>query len=460
MTPDFINSQRLHHAKQLQKADRLGQKGDHAGAERIWRKYIKECPHDPVVLFNLGVAVKERATTAELAHEAGMFFTRVVENPAAELTHKADALNNLGILASKAGYMDRALTAYSFALKISPEHSAATINYGDCLRCLGDWKGADDCYQKIARANPDSAEAHYSSGFIALLMGDLKRGWPEYRWRHKLQACQTKPIVTTRPMWNGEPLEGKILMLTEEQGFGDSFMFIRYARPLSKLGARVVWGAQERIREVMRCVRGVSDVVPRDDSTEFDYHLPLLDAPLMLGTTLDNIPGAHCLEISDTWPRWEPPEGTRKPKVAIVWAGSPLHGRDRARSITAEMYQPIIDAHPEIQFYSLQIGPRAPEVSVLKNVIDLAPTIKNGWTDTAQALKWIDLLVSVDTACVHLAGAVDTAAWMLAPNSPDWRWLLGRDDSPWYPKLRLFRQPNQNDWSTPLAAIDKALSDL
>lgn len=481
MTPEAIIAARHKHRKQLQKADALGRKGDNDGAERIWRKFLKDSPNDPVIIFNLGVAVKNRAKTAAEAHEAGEFFARVVENPFAELEHKADSLNNLGIMAGKSGYMDKALTAYSFALKINPDHAAATINYGDCLRCLGRWEEADDCYQKIARAHPDSAEAHYSSGFIALLMGDFERGWEEYRWRHKLQSCQTKPIVTTRPMWTGEPLEGKTLMLTEEQGFGDSFMFIRYARPLSKLGARVVWGGQERIREVMRGVKGISDVVPRDDSTEFDYHLPLLDAPYMLKTTAATIPTAcPYLEICDSWPKWEKPkdESTgviggyvtghgmkvnfykRKKRVALIWAGSPLHGRDASRSIQPELYQSLIDAHPEIRFYSLQVGPRQPEVSRLTNVIDLAPTIKNGWTDTAQALKWIDLLISVDTGTVHLAGAVDTTVWMLTPNSPDWRWLLGTDRSPWYPKLRLFRQPNKDEWQPVIERISFALKCL
>lgn len=453
MIRDPFISSRGKHRKSLLRADALGRKGDHAGAEKLWRRYIQAVPGDPIVLFNLGVAVKDRANTAELRHEAGAFFAAVVESSHAELSHKADSLNNLGILAGKAGHQDKALSAYSFALKIDPNHAAALVNYGDCLRCLGDWKEADDCYQKVARANPDSAEAHYSSGFIALLMGDYTRGWSEYRWRHKLQAWQTKPIVTSRPMWQGESLEGKTLMLTEEQGFGDSFMFIRYARPLSKMGGRIVWGGQERIREVMRGVRGLADVASRDDATAFDYHLPLLDAPFMLGTTLETIPGAACLGICESWPKWTPPEGTRKRKIALVWAGSPMHGRDASRSIEPELYQPVIDAHPDCQFYSLQIGPRQMEVQRLRNVIDLAPTIKAGWTDTAQALKWIDLLISVDTAVVHLAGAVDTAVWMPTPNSPDWRWLLGRDDSPWYSKLRLYRQPNRDDWQTPISRI-------
>ncbi len=454
-----IHAARLKNRKQLQKADKLGKTGDDLGAEKIWRKHQDKFPGDPVILFNLGASIMKRANSPALRHEAGEFFAQVVECPEAEVVHKADALNNCGILLEKAGSTDKALVAYSFALKIQPDHPAAMVNYGDSLRVLGEWTSAADCYEAVARAHPDSAEAHYSSGFIALLMGDYERGWKEYRWRHKLQSWQTTPIVSTRPQWQGEPLDGKTLLLSEEQGFGDSFMFIRYARPLSKLGARVVWGGQERIREVMRGVKGLSDVVPRDDSTEFDYHCPLLDVPLLLGTTADSIPAANCLNICDSWPRWTPPEGTRRPRVALVWAGSPLHGRDRTRSITADRLQPLVDGNTGVDFYSMQVGPRQPEFELLRGVIDLSQSIKHGWTDTAQAMKWIDLLISVDTACVHLAGAVDTEAWMLCPQSPDWRWLLGRDDSPWYQKLTLFRQTSKDDWDTPIARINDRLTE-
>jgi Tfp pilus assembly protein PilF len=447
---DTIQAARQQNRKQLLRADELGKKGDDAGAEKIWRKYLRKCPHDPVILFNMGANLRKKADTPELRHEAGEFFARVIESQYAEPELKADCMNNLGLLALKAGSPEKAMTSFAFALKISPEHPAALANYGDQLRCAGDFTAAQDCYTKLALADPDSAEAHYSSGFIALLMGDLERGWKEYQWRTKLQSWQTKPLETTRPFWTGENLEGKTLMLTEEQGFGDSFMFIRYARPLSKLGARVVWGGQERIREVMRGVRGLAGVVPRDDSTEFDYHLPLLDAPLMLGTRLDTIPGAHCLTIRDEWPKWTPPEGSRKKRVALVWAGSPLHGRDHARSIPAESFQPIVDAHPECEFYALQVGPGWHQIGNLRNVTDLGPTLLNGWTDTAQALSWVDLLISVDTSVVHLAGALDKEVWMLTPSSPDWRWRLGKEDSEWYPHLRLFRQPHKDDWETPL----------
>lgn len=146
--------------------------------------------------------------------------------------------------------------------------------------------------------------------------------------------------------------------------------------------------------------------------------------------------------------------------MALIWAGSPLHGRDRTRSINAEQFQPIIDAHPEIQFYSLQVGPRAPEVAALANIMDLAPTIRNGWTDTAQALKWIDLLISIDSACVHLAGAVNTEAWMLCPSSPDWRWGLSSETTPWYPRARLFRQPVKDYWEGVIERISEELKTL
>jgi ADP-heptose:LPS heptosyltransferase len=134
-----------------------------------------------------------------------------------------------------------------------------------------------------------------------------------------------------------------------------------------------------------------------------------------------------------------------------------MHGKDKARSIPARLYQPLIDAHPECDFFSLQCGPAQPEIAELRGVTDLAPEVRN-WTDTAQMLACMDLLVSVDTACVHLAGAMGTPAWMLCPTSPDFRWQLTREDSPWYPKMRLFRQTDRNDWQTPIQRITHALT--
>lgn len=275
-----------------------------------------------------------------------------------------------------------------------------------------------------------------------------------------MQACGTKPIVSTRPCWDGEPLAGKTLMLTEEQGYGDGFMGIRFAQLFAAQGARVVWGAQECMRDICRGVTGVSDCVSRDDATEFDYHLPQLDAPHWLGINEMNIPQPPYLFPHECWPKWETPKASGKPRVGLIWAGSPRHGRDKARSIAPELYQPLIDDHPELDFYSLQFGPAADQVMRLHHIShDILMTI-HGWTYTAQALQWLDLLISVDTGPVHLAGAMNRPTFMICPHSPDWRWMLGRETSPWYPAMRIFRQPDKDDWRTPIARINEALTDF
>ena len=190
----------------------------------------------------------------------------------------------------------------------------------------------------------------------------------------------------------------------------------------------------------------------------FDYTCPVMDLPFCTGMKSEaDIPPAQCIRTMPDWPPWSLNVGNvLRKRVALVWAGSPTHGKDRARSIPAKLYQPLIDAHPECDFYSLQCGPAQPEIAGLTGVKDLAPDVRN-WTDTAQMLTCMDLLVSVDTACVHLAGAVGTPCYMLCPNSPDFRWQLQREDSPWYPKLRLFRQPTKDDWETPIIKITEAL---
>lgn len=457
-----ILATRHHNRKQLKKADRLIKRGDEVGAERIWRKFLEESPDDPIILFNLGVLLKDwgskapRGRREELYHEAGGYFSKIVCHPFAEVEHKADSMNNLGIIAEKSGYTDKALTAYKFALRFKPDHGAAMINCGDSLRCLGDFEGANEMYKKVIKAHPKSDEAHFCAGFLALLFGDYERGWKEYQYRKTMKAATTKPIVTMRPAWNGEPLEGKTLMLTEEQGYGDGFMAIRFAPAFVKMGARVVWGAQESMREIMRGAAGISECVSRDDATEFDYHLPVFDAPYWLGITPMNIPQPPYMRICDDWPKWEAPEASGKPRIGLIWAGSTVHSRDRSRSVAPELLQPLIDSHPEFDFYSVQAG-KGNEVQRLNGITDLLPTIKAGWTSTAQIFEWLDLLISVDSGPIHLAGALNRPAFLLCPHSPDWRWFLGRTDSPWYPHLRLFRQPAQNDWRTPISEVNEAL---
>lgn len=456
------------HRDALTRAGKLADEGQHDKAEVVWRKYLSDCPDDPDVCFNVGVCVMRRSLEMPInskekavAHyEAAEFFERVVKNQFAEMERKADAMNNLGLIAERCGETEKAATAYSFALKLYNDHAAAKINLADAHRAMGDYDIAASEYASVLDQDPNNAEANMCAGMLALLMGDYARGWDLYRARWRVKTFTTHPLDSRRPRWNGEPLDGKTIMLWEEQGFGDSLQFIRYAAPLAKLGARVLFGCQPCLREVMRGIDGLAGAVERSDATPFDYHIPLLDVPHFLGTTTENIPEAHCLRIMPDWsPRFSLQGNMIRKRIALVWAGSPTHGKDKARSVTPELIQPIIDAHPECDFYSLQAGPRAHEFARLRGVTDLAPQIGN-WTDTAQILTCMDLLISVDTACVHLAGALGRPVWMLCPNSPDWRWMLGRDTSPWYPKLRLFRQPKADDWQTPINRINEQLTTL
>jgi len=252
----------------------------------------------------------------------------------------------------------------------------------------------------------------------------------------------------------------KTLLLNAEQGWGDQIMFARYAAPIKKLypSCRILYRCDPPMHRLFGGVFGLDGVV---DSTkpfeDFDFHIPIMTVPHVLGTTLDNIPEAHCIRPMPDWPAWKLSNvNILRKRVGIVWAGSPMHGRDKARSIEPEILQPMIDAHPECDFYSIQAGPKQPEVARLRNVHDLAPQITN-WTDTAQMLACMNVLVTVDTAVAHLAGAVGTPVMMLTPHSPDFRWMLGRTDSPWYRKLTLFRQEKAGEWADVIAAITKAL---
>ena len=445
--------------KKLTRAGKLGRDGRHDEAEAIWREHLKTAPDDPDVNFNVGVCVMRKADKPADRLEAAEFFHRVISSEESTMERKADAMNNIGLMMERVGETEKAATSYAFALKMFPDHRAARVNLGDCKRFFGDYEGAAREYDAVLDQDPESPEAHFCSGMIALLLGDYRRGFDEYRWRWKAPSFNSKPFATDRPAWNGEPLTGKTIAVTAEQGWGDQVQFARYAAELKRShpGCRVLYRCDPSMHRLFGGVYGLDGVFgPDDDAPPFDYHCPIMDVPHYVGATLDNIPPAHCIRPMPDWPVWKMQATLNRRRIGLVWAGSPTHGKDRARSIAAESYQPIIDAHPSTDFYSLQAGPRQPEVAKLSRVTDLAPQITN-WTDTAQMLACMDLLISVDTACVHLAGAMGVPVFMLTPHSPDWRWLLTREDSPWYPKLRLFRQPTKYDWQTPLQRINDAL---
>lgn len=478
------------HKKALARAHQFAKGGNYGEAERIYREYLLACPDDPQVCFNVGALIQKRAVSHEEFMDAFGFYERAAASEIFDDTSKAAAVNNLGLIMIKVGRVDYACGLFMRSVLLNPQCAAAVSNYADALAHLGRHSEAMAAFDESKRLNPQSAEAHFGAGMISIMLGDWKSGWEGYEHRFDVAAFPTKRIESKKPIWSGQELFGKTLLVTTEQGYGDQFQFARYAREIKRRWSSCrVWYYGQNL--VLKTMLGagfdeVFDAIEPDGQVSlyggpqktYDFHVPLMSLPHRFETTIETCPGdVPYIQPGEDWPKIE--VGTvelREPvyskngaqvaeavgdkkKVGIAWAGSPRHGKDRFRSIDPELFQPIIDAHPECQFYSLQVGPRQHEVSRLRNVIDLAPAIcaAADWSATATALQQLDLLISVDTAVVHLAGALARPVWMLTPSAPDFRWMLNRTDSPYYPTLKIFRQPTAGDWATPLKQINDAL---
>jgi tetratricopeptide (TPR) repeat protein len=456
----------------LYKANEAAAEKNLTRAAQLYEEYLKSDPHNPKVLFNLGALRQQAAglaTTAVEMHalsvDAIEFYSRAIESPEVDSECKADCLNNHGLVMQKLGFPEKAKIAFNFALQLNPEHRAARLNYADVLVFEGQYDEADRQFFEIINSDPNSAGAQFSRSMVLLTMGEIRRGFREYRSRFSVRSFPSKIMETDRPMWEGEDLNGKTLIVTLEQGYGDQIMFARYFGVIKERWprAQVLFSVGDCMFNLMKGCEGLDGTLP-DHLTPgfntacppFDYHIPLMHLPDVMGTTLDTIP-SKCPYIvpHESWaPFTLPPSDKRK--VGLVWAGSPRHGKDKWRSIEPEAFQPIIDAHSECQFYSLQCGPRCEEVLRLKNIISLAERISD-WTDTAQAIQQLNLLITVDTAPAHLAGALGKPVWNLIGSSPDWRWMLSREDSPYYPTMRLFRQSERDDWQPVIDRINTEL---
>jgi tetratricopeptide (TPR) repeat protein len=454
--------------KLLFKANSACREKDFETADKLFREYLEHAPNDPKALFNMG-AIRQAAAHSEgnpsrihvLRAEAMEFYSRVIDSPEVDSETKAHAFNNVGLIMGKIGYPDKAKIAFHFALQLHPEMLGVRNNFAEVLLHEGEYEEADRQFLEIINSDPNGASAQFNRSLILLTLGEIRRGFRDYRSRFAVQSCQSKIMQTDRPMWEGEDINGKTLIVTLEQGFGDQIQFIRYAELIKQLypRSRVFFSCADCVHALFTGVSGLDGCLPdhltdefKAACPEFDYHIPLLHLPDIFTTDLETIPGnVPYIEPTGVWYRLTL-EPTDRLKIGIVWAGSPTHGKDRWRSMTTEQFQRFIDAAPNCQFYSLQCGPRAHEVQQLTNCVDLARHI-TCWTQTADVLMQLDLLISVDTAVAHLAGALSIPVWMLLPSSPDWRWMLGRSDSPWYPTMGLFRQCVKDDWETPITQV-------
>jgi tetratricopeptide (TPR) repeat protein len=373
-----------------------------------------------------------------------------------------EAHNNRGNALQALGRFDAALASYDLALAARPDYAEAHNNRGNALKRLKRFDEALASYDRAVAARPDYAEAHVNKSLVLLLTGNLETGWREFEWRWQKEEFKPLRRDFRQPVWCGQDgIEGKAILLHCEQGFGDTIQFCRYVPMLAARGAHVLLEAPAPLQRLMGGLAGVAGIIPQGDKLpHFDLHGPLLSLPLAFGTGLRSIPAnAPYLAVpAQDPPRWDGALGSRnRPRIGLAWSGS---AADPNRSIRLQALLQLLDGGA--RFVSLQKELSPDDAAILRDRSDLlhfGDELKD-FADTAAVISNLDLVVSIDTSVAHLAGALAKPVWVLLPFVPDWRWLLDREDSPWYPSARLFRQNAPGDWSGVISRVAAALAKL
>jgi tetratricopeptide (TPR) repeat protein len=378
----------------------------------------------------------------------------------------AEAHGGLAMALVRLDELDAAEATCREALRLKPDLATAHLSLGFILSEQGRREAALACCQRALDLQPDLADARKNRSLIWLLEGKLTEGWAEYEWRWKCPELPERPFG--QPLWDGSPLAGQTLLLHAEQGLGDTLQFIRYAPLAAERGARVVVACQRPLLPLLSRMPGVSGWVAQGDPLPpFDLHAPLMSLPRIFGTTLENVPAAAPYLAADAAlvERWRGElaviDGFR---IGIAWQGSRNYRRDRYRSVPLEQFAPLAEV-PGVRLISLQKGYGAEQVAALGGrfeVIDLADRLDaagGAFMDTAAVMTLVDLVITSDTAVPHLAGALGVPVWVALSSNPDWRWLLDREDSPWYPTMRLFRQTQRGEWSEVFDRMAGALAE-
>jgi len=378
----------------------------------------------------------------------------------------AGALYNRGNALLELGRYAEALAAFDGALTGIPNHVSALNNRGRALQALNRHEEAVDSFDKAIALQKDYADAHSNRALSLLTLGDFARGFAEYEWRWRRTGMSDSRRNYRGAFWLGEfPPGHKTILLHAEQGLGDTIQFARYAPLLAQAGAKVVLEVQPALKELFSTLQGAASVHARGETLPaYDLHCPLGSLPLALKTEAASVPAeipylkADAARIAKWQPRLEGLPGKR---VTLVWAGNPAHVNDRNRSIEVKLFEPLLGLDG-VSFVSLQKDLRAGDAAWLAGhpqLRELGAGLAD-LADVAAVLALTELLISVDTAPAHVAGAIGRPVWVLLPFSPDWRWTQAGERSPWYPQARLFRQSAPGDWQSVIAQVRDALARL
>jgi len=352
--------------------------------------------------------------------------------------------------------------SYTRALDINPQLATAFNNRGNLFRSRKQFAEALQDYRQALELEPGAIDTHYNLGQLALLQGDFAVGWPKYEWRERIEAAKAFSRRLPQPRWSGESsLHGKRIFLYAEQGLGDTIQFCRYASLVAARGGHAILEVQPGLGELLADLDGVAELqVAGSPVPQADYQCPLMSLPGAFNTTLETIPcRVPYLHVNPTeLQRCQELLGPRqRPRVGLVWSGNPRHSNDRARSMT--LRQMIAHLPNEFEYICLQNEIRDADRVTLhsSHEITIRELPLNSFLDTAALVASLDLVITVDTSVAHLSGAMGQRTWILLPYLPDWRWMLDRKDSPWYPTATLYRQAAVNDWDSVMSEVSKEL---
>jgi FkbM family methyltransferase len=436
---------------------RLHQAGEIAKAEQLYRQVVAADPNNASAWCYFGIACHDQ----QRYDEAVAAYRRALElQPDFPV-----ALNNLGNTFRLLKRIDESVACFDRALAIKPDYLIGYKNKGTTLCWEGRVAEALKNYEAAVHYGPGDAEIHKHIGILRLLLGDFAGGWPEYEWRWKTGEIKLPEL--DRPMWDGSSLDGKTILLTPEQGLGDTIHFIRYAKWLKHhYNCRVVFQCPRALRSFLATCPGIDEWVESPaDAKQIDTFAPLVHIPGVLTHGPQDFPAeipylSAEQSLVKEWAARLSAYGGRR--IGLVWRGSPTHHADSMRSIPLADFVPLLRLKGATLF-SLQKGPATEELQSLAGrlaIFDLGTALDEttgAFVETAAVLKNLDLLITCDTSVAHVAGALGVPVWVALPNVADWRWLMEGDRTPWYPTMRLFRQRRPGDWYDVLEQIAAAL---
>jgi Flp pilus assembly protein TadD len=421
-----------------------------------YRNALWLAPDHPEILYNLGNTCLELGSIDEAlaSYDAAL----------AIAPGHVGALVNRGNTLLRFNRPVEAIASYDAALAAMPGHPQILTNRGHALRRLDRPAEALVDIEAALAAAPEFAEAHFEAAITHLVLGNFDAGWKAYEWRWKTGAFARYRRPFQAPPWLGdEPVSGKTILLHAEQGFGDTLQFIRYAPLLAGRGAKVLCEVQPELLPLLSQLPGVTVVAAGERLPAFDLHCPLLSLPLAFGTQPGTIPAAipYLVAPAERVAAWRDRLPPGRPRAGFVWSGSPSHKNDGNRSIALARLASLFEETP-VRCFSLQSEMRSADVETLAglpNLIELGSGFRD-FADTAAVVALLDVVICVDTAIAHLAGALGKPALILLPYAADFRWMRGRDDTPWYPTAKLFRQPAFGDWDSVIVRLREELRRL